>query len=224
MARVNHVKKARKSPGTCGKCDKRIAKGVPYIFWAFRYGGKRIRCSACPGPRPSDLTSNDKLSRCYAAGESISDAIDQFRSDREVDSLKSTMEDAANEVREVGEEYRESAQNIEDGFGHETEMSQQSQEKGDNLDSKADEIESAAGELEEFEDADDDPKEKSDDALDALLEEDGEDLSVLGAEDKERKRREKKNELQHEWEVKRDEWVEDQAQKAEEHTDIDPEG
>lgn len=54
------------------------------------------------------------------------------------------------EIKPGGEVYRESAQNMEDGFGHETYQSAELNEKADALESAADEIESAALDLEEF--------------------------------------------------------------------------
>ncbi len=195
MPAVHYVKHARKAHGECGKCGVKIRKRDPYKWWKFRYGGRRVRCAnpKC-APRGSDLTNSDKLSRCYSAGESIEDAIEDFKKDFALDDLKSVMEDAANEIREVAEEYRESSQNMEDGLGHETEQSQELSEKGDNLDGRADEIEQAANDLMDFADwqanRGDDSKKKKD-------------------EDDEEQRKE---------------WAEEIAREAEEYTDIDPEG
>ena len=98
MPRVNSVEKARKSPGTCPKCSKKIEKGASYIHWKFRYGGKRIRCTICPRPRQSELTNSDKLSRCYAAGEASSDAIDSFRKNFDVEVLRQAPDAAATQI------------------------------------------------------------------------------------------------------------------------------
>jgi hypothetical protein len=149
MPRVNSVKKARKSAGKCDKCGKDIKKGDPYKWWKFRYGGKHKRCAKCPYPRASELTQSDKLSRLYGAGENIQDAISAFEGDYDVESLRSTLEEAANDVREVGEEYQESASNMEEYFQGSSQVDELN-EKGENCESKADEIESAAGDLEEF--------------------------------------------------------------------------
>jgi hypothetical protein len=51
--------------------------------------------------------------------------------------------DVAEGVREVAEEYRESASNMEEGFGHATSMTEELEEKADELDSWADDVENA---------------------------------------------------------------------------------
>ena len=148
MPRVNRVKKARKPQGECGKCRKKIKRGEPYIWWKFRYGGRRVQCGTCPGPKRSELTQSDKLSRLYAMEESIEDALVLFEKDHDLDNLKSTLEDAANEVREVAEEYRESASNVESGMNNRMPICDELEEKADTLDGKADELENVS--LEEF--------------------------------------------------------------------------
>ena len=203
MPRVNGVVKARKSPGSCSKCGKKIPKGARYIWWKFRFGGKRIRCGSCPCPRQSELTNSDKLSRCYAAGESIQDAIETFQKDFDVDSLRSSVEDAANEIREVAQEYRDSADNVESGMNNRMPICDELEEKADNLESKADEMESAAGSLEEFDE--DAAKEEAEDE----------------AEGKDEKEKEEKVEKL--LDEKREAWVEEQVGYIEEFTDISPE-
>jgi len=202
MPRVNTVGKARKSPGECPKCGKKIVKGASYIHWKFRFGGKRIRCGTCPRPRQSELTNSDKLSRCYAAGEEIQDAIDQFQKNHEVEELRSAMESAAEQVREVAEEYRESASNVESGMNNRMPICDELEEKADNLDGKADEIEQAAGQLEEFDEtqAEEEAKEEA--------KEGGKEGPTA-------------EEILQE---KKDAWEEEQVAMAEEFTDISPEG
>lgn len=207
MPRVNSVDKARKSPGTCGKCSKKIDQGQGYIWWKFRYGGKRIRCSTCPRPRQSELTNSDKLSRCYAAGEAIEDAIDAFRKSLDVEDLRQALEDAANELTEVAEEYRDSASNVESGMnGNRMPICDELEEKADNLESKASELESAASELEEFDE--DQAKEDAENDLE------GEEMSA-------EKREAKIEEIVQE---KKDDWADEQVSKAEDLTDLSPEG
>jgi len=222
MPRVNQVKKAQKSPGKCLKCDRQIKKGDPYIFWKFRYGGKRIRCGQCPRPRQSELTSSDKLSRCYAAGESIGDAIATFRDGGDLEDLKDVLDGSAGEIREVADEYRDSASNVESGMnGNRMPICDELEEKADNLESKADEIESASSDLEEFD------EEEAKDGIDeeelaAEIDgwEEAKDKSAFIEE-----HRARIDELK-EGEVKklREDWIEDQASKVEEYTDISPEG
>lgn len=157
MARVNTVEKAQKSQGNCGKCQKEIAKGDSYRWWKPRYGSKQVRCMlrSC-APRQSDLTSSDKLSRAYAAGESVEDAIEAFRADHDFESLKSAVSDAAEQLREVAEEYREASSNVESGMnGNRMPICDEMEEKADSLESQADDMESAVDEFEEREEVDD---------------------------------------------------------------------
>jgi len=149
MPRVHWISKCRKSPGACGKCGKKIQRGEPYKWWKFRYAGKRVYCRACK-PRPSDLTANDKLSRIYAAGESVEDALTEFGKDYDLESLRAALEEAAGEVRQVGEEYQESAENVGEYFPDSDQVSEL-EERAENLESRADDLESATSDLEEFE-------------------------------------------------------------------------
>src|SRR4029077_7595774 len=202
------VKKARKSPGTCGKCGKKIPKDSPYLHWKFRYGGKRIRCTTRPRPRQSELTNSDKLSRCYGAGEAIAAAIDQFRKDGELEDLRSALESAAEEIREVAEEYRDSASNVESGMnGNRMPICDELEEKADNLDGKADEIEQAAGGLDEF-DEDLAKEEAETEAGEALAEEGGEDAKDDSAFDAK---------VQEILKEKKEEWIEDQVSQVDEY-------
>jgi hypothetical protein len=215
MPRVTSVEKARKSPGTCGKCSKVIKAGSSYIHWKFRYGGKRIRCSLCPRPRQSELTNSDKLSRCYAAGESIEDAIACFRKDFDIEDLRGALENAASECTEVADEYRDSASNVESGMnGNRMPICDELEEKADNLESKASDIESAAGQLEEF-DEDQAKEEAETEAGEAIAEEGGDkaekDDNAFDAK------------VQEILKEKKDDWAEEQISLVEEFTDISPE-
>lgn len=137
----------------CGKCGKEIKPGDPYKWVKPKsgpYGGtKRVRCQACPSWRPSELTSSGALSTLYAAQEAAGDDLAAWDQES-LDDLRSILEALAEGVREAGGVYRESAENMEQGFGHETSMSAELTEKADALDGLADEVESAADELEEW--------------------------------------------------------------------------
>jgi methyl-accepting chemotaxis protein len=200
MARLTTVEKARTSPGNCGKCGKEIQKGDKYLWWQPFRSSKRLRCGACPRPRPSETATNEKLAKCLEAGESIEDAINEFNKNYDIEDLRSAVESAAETVREAAEMYRESAQNIEDGFQHSTSQSDEYNEKADNLESKADEIESAANSLEEFDEegakteAEEEAKEGGKDGPTAE--------EIL--------------------KDKKESWAEEQAQNVEEFTDISP--
>lgn len=137
----------------CGKCSKEIKPGDPYKWVKPKsgpYGGtKRVRCATCPTWRPSELTSSGALSTLYAAQEEAEDALNQWdREDRS--ELESILETLAEGVREAGNVYRESAENMESGFGHATSTSDELNEKADALDSAADDVEAAVSDLEDW--------------------------------------------------------------------------
>lgn len=128
---------------TCDKCGKEIEVGQPYKWVAPKsgpYGGsKRFRCEACPTWHSWELSSSlsarlDQVS--WAAweaftGNDLGDA----------DDITSILTDAAGEIREIAEEKEEGAQNIEDGFGHETSQSEELKDIAQQLNEWADEVE-----------------------------------------------------------------------------------
>lgn len=143
IARVKYVKGARKDQGVCGGCSQPIKKGDPYKWWTvgFRARHKSKRCEKCPLPPPSARESNEKVAAVYAAQEAFDDAIETAM-DR--DSIVSVLGEYAEGLREAASLWNESADAIEDGFGHETEQSNEQREKGENAESCADQIESDA--------------------------------------------------------------------------------
>ncbi len=157
MARVTRVTKARKDQGPCGKCREEIRAGSPYLHWSFRYGGKHRRCTK-PGcaPKPSDTTSNEKVSRLLAIQEGLEEIVGNRKGSED---LVAALNDAGSEAREVSGEYEEGAQNIEMGFGHETEQSTELQETGERVEEWADALEEAASEIEDFEQGEEDADE-----------------------------------------------------------------
>lgn len=147
--RINRVKHAAK-PGVCEVCPDAIEVGQPYNWIKSRYGPKRSRHAACRGFRPSDLTSNDKLSRLYAIQERIEDEASAWGllESADLDDLVTALDDAVSEAREVADEYRETAENLEQGFGHSTSQSEEIASNGDEIDGWADELETLSSELE----------------------------------------------------------------------------
>lgn len=140
MPRINTVKKARKDQGTCRGCGREIKAGDGYKWIKFRYGGKVKKCSSC-NFRSSELTSSDKLSRLYAAQEDAHDRLDGW--DREdADEIRSLLEDTAQEIREVGEEYQESADAIREHF-ETSDTADECEEKAQEIEGWADEVEGA---------------------------------------------------------------------------------
>jgi chromosome segregation ATPase len=106
--RVISVKRCNKSPGRCGGCGEPIKNGDPYKWAKGRYTPKKLRCQSCSF-RPSELTGSDKLSRLYAARESVEDVLQTFKT---ADEVRDALEEAAGEAREVASEYQEAADNM----------------------------------------------------------------------------------------------------------------
>lgn len=135
----------------CDKCSTEIKVGDPYKWIKPKsgpYGGSmRVRCATCPTWRPSETTSSPALGTLYAAQE-------QFEEDlagaEEADAIREALTALAEGVREAGQVYTEGADNMEEGFGHETSMSSELREKGEALESAADEIEGKADEIEDW--------------------------------------------------------------------------
>jgi hypothetical protein len=137
MARVYHVKKARKEHA-CEKCGATIHVGDPYKWTkpkTSHYGGrKRTRCTTCPGWKPSEV-STSRLAIIWDAQQSLESAED--------------VQGVIDAAREVSEGDMEAAENIRDGFGHDTQQSEELEERGQELEGWADELENALQEFQE---------------------------------------------------------------------------
>jgi len=120
--------KARK-PYKCGKCGKKIEVGEQYIKICKKFSAVRYRCLKCR-PRPSELTSSDKLSSIYGACEDIEDNL-SVESKEDLENLVESLEGAISEVERVADEYEEGADNIEEYFTSGTEQSEQMRENAD---------------------------------------------------------------------------------------------
>ena len=142
MARITTVKSSR-TPQRCGKCGADLPVGSPYRWAKPRVhkaaaGRKLVRCMypKCAF-RQSDLTTS-KMAGVYSAQESLDDAM---LGDFSPNDLLNSLQEAAEAVRGVSEEYREGAQNIEDGFGHETSQSEEMAQKAEALEEYATRLE-----------------------------------------------------------------------------------
>jgi hypothetical protein len=158
MSRINYVASARKrkdgkAPHECYDCDQPIIEGQSYA-WAqpSRYSARINWHSTCKAPPPSRLEANEKRSTAMAAFENGYDAIDLLRNEDDrgtdfdpeafVERIKDEVLNVVGEgVREAAELWRESATNIEDGFGHPTSMSEEFEGYADDVDGVADEVE-----------------------------------------------------------------------------------
>jgi hypothetical protein len=215
--RINTVEHAQKKGLSCGKCgdkilhsrdekqtvtDKRTGKskkkivrvlGDGYRWIKFNRGPKLIRCMkpACAF-RSSDMTKG-KMSGVYAAQETAQDAIAEW--DGDVEDLKQILTDAAEAIREVAQEYSDSADNMEQVFTGGSPTIDECREKQESLESWADELEAIDFEEWDGPDEGDEPEEK-DESEDEKKSEDDEPKNSQGQ--------------------TRDEWREDQRSTAEE--------
>jgi hypothetical protein len=120
----------------CDHCGKDIELGTPYK-WIQPHGrGQMSRHAGCP-------TWN-----VWEYSNSLSARIAQIQagdpdSPESPEDITSWLEEKAGEIRELAEEKRESASNIEDGFGHATYQSDELNDIAEQLDSWADEVEQA---------------------------------------------------------------------------------
>jgi hypothetical protein len=125
----------------CDKCRQEITVGSPYKHISPKsgpYGGRKlVRCGTCPmwnvweyssslGARIAEVQHGFDVSGAESE-EEVRDALTEF----------------ADAVREIAAEKQESAENMEEGFGHPTSMSEELTEIAESLESWADEVEYA---------------------------------------------------------------------------------
>lgn len=125
----------------CDKCGKEIEVGSPYKWIAPKsgpYGGsKRFRCGDCPTWQIWEYSGNKRAPIWQAQHE----VPNEFES---IEDAQSALNDFAAVVREVAASYGESADNIEDGFGHATYQSEELREQQESLERWAEELESVS--------------------------------------------------------------------------------
>lgn len=177
MARVHTVAKRRVGKRgeyrlTCRACGGEIAYGQPYKWFKQKRARGGVKISYHPGCPilPSHRTTS-RMGQVYDAQAEF-DAY----SCEGVDELKVGLEVLAEVVVSVADEYRESVENMEAGFGHRT-------SQADELEERAEALEAWAEELQEWEPSEESPPEREDfpegedgenehaDAVDAWLDE-----------------------------------------------------
>lgn len=141
MPRVHHVKKARKD-------NPAVKKGEAYFWWKFAYAPKRYSKTH---PRASQLTQSDKLARYYEAQETIED-LDALG---DIADIVEVLEEVAENVQEIANEYQESADNIRDYFP-ESEIADECEEKANACEETFACIEDAVSTLQDLDLGDDD--------------------------------------------------------------------
>ena len=158
MANAEFIMKARKPNPvvTQEDIDKANAgKAGVASYWkvAFQFGGTRYFKTK---PRPSQCTQSEFFSTVYALQEEMEDAIASDQAD-----LESLRDEWAGRAQEIGEECRDSFDNMPEGL--------QQGGTGQLLEERADAMESWASELESV-DLDFEPKKDSiQDALEEQL-------------------------------------------------------
>ena len=129
-------------PG-CQREDRHIVVGEPYMQVTPKsgpYGGHtRYRHDEHPAWRPWDL-SNSLSAQLQRVDSDYRDAVGSAENE---DDVKSALESMANEVRDLAQQKEEGAENIREGFGHDTYQSEELQQQAEDLNNWADEIEQA---------------------------------------------------------------------------------
>lgn len=176
MARVNTVAKRRVGKRgahelRCLTCGQPIEYGQPYKWFKqkqARGGVKKSYHPDCAIP-PSHRTTS-RMGTIYDAQAAL-----DFSGCESVDDLQAALQDFAQVVRDVGEEYRESVSNMEEGFGHRTSQADELEERAEALEGWADDLDSwePDTELPELpeEEADDEAREEYESALDTIRDE-----------------------------------------------------
>lgn len=152
MPRVTYVKSARqrRTPTgeikpllTCDKCSAGIGVGTSYKRMAIKTGPYSsrtlVRCDECPTWQVweySHSTSARLAQIVHTAREATNGAEDP-------DTVRLALGEAGDAIREIAEEKRDNAQNIVDGFGHETSQSEELINLAEELEQWADDIEQA---------------------------------------------------------------------------------
>lgn len=172
MAATQHIKSARKTKDgerpTCYTCHKPIEIGTGYYKNSpSRFSPTFSWHEGCPGPRASVLESNEKRGTAYGACEDAEDAVDalngvyttdngtpidddESRAKLVIEDLRGIFEAMAEGITSAAEMWRDSASNIEDGFGHETERSQEMNDHADVYEDCASTIEQGTDDVTEW--------------------------------------------------------------------------
>lgn len=120
----------------CGWCKEEIALGTPYK-WIEPHGSAVLtRHEACPTWHVWEYSNSLSARIAQIQSESAPETVESE------DEANDWLAGKASEIRELAEEKRESASNIEDGFGHATYQSDELNQTADDLESWADDVES----------------------------------------------------------------------------------
>ena len=150
MASLHHVKKSNAGkPIKCGECEKEIAPGTMYYWWAFFRGPRFVRCEEHK-PRPSQLI-NSKMAPAYGAIETAEAAIN--KAGATIEDIAAALEECAGEIEAVRDDYQEGYDNMPD-FAQNGATGEDSQNKIDELENFASNLNSVAEEIRAMENDD----------------------------------------------------------------------
>ena len=126
----------------CERDDREIRPGDPYKYIDIKTGPRSsrrlIRCGECPSWFVWEYSTS--LSALLAEVEH--NFFEGLKGAREDNDIQTALQEAAERIREIAEEKRESAQSMEDGFGHSTSQTEELNDQADQLDDWANEVES----------------------------------------------------------------------------------
>lgn len=143
MAKVKQVKSARASTKrrVCRQCQHEVQVGEAYKYIDKKTGPRSgIRLIFCHRhhPRGSDLLSG-RAADLARITEDYDDQVNSIEATPgSLPQIAEALESAAEEVRRLAGEIRESAEAIQDGFGHSTAQSEAMTNTADELDEWAD--------------------------------------------------------------------------------------
>lgn len=146
----------------CEKCGRAIEVGQEYqeVRQKRQLGGvTRRRCSTCPKWLASELTTSEFLARLLEAEESEPDVgIDPDDPVSTIENLEALRDHYAEACHEAAQVRWDAADAMDDGFGHETEISSNLREQGDQADDigdQLDDVDLSDGPAEDDEEAED---------------------------------------------------------------------
>ena len=123
---------------TCDACNKPIEIGTPYKWiqpkTSANGGRKRSRHESCPNWKVWEYSNSWSARIAQATADFDVSEVD------DPEQVQEGLDDVAAAIKELAEESRETAGNIEDGFGHPTSQSEEAEQRADDLDGWADEI------------------------------------------------------------------------------------
>jgi hypothetical protein len=150
MLKIKHTKSVRKE-WRCDFCADPIKVGMPCKQLEPFRAPKIRRHETCPDWKMSERESNEAASNVWAALEALEATTEVWRSEVQ-DTTDANYPDAirecANEIREAATLRTESADSLEEGFGHSTDQTEELRAKADEYEAWADELETVADTIE----------------------------------------------------------------------------